>query len=297
MLYICNTSADYISKVNLNSFKEENRIPLSINSMEKNGPHDMCIYNDKLLVANNYSNSLSIIDLKIEKEVNKFFIGMHCNGVAVYDDMAYIICGESNSMIIFNLIKNKIEEEIPCGNLPHSIHIDKQNKIAVISNMQSDNLILIDCVEKEIIKNIKVGSYPTKALFVTNGKNILVCESNIGSDFKGCISIISLKNGSIINRIAAGYSPVDMFLSEECCYVSNFGDGSVSVISLVENKEIKRIKVGGMPRGIVKLDNNIYIGDNYNNLLIEVDVFIEKKRVIPIGKEPTGMMLLCKDIE
>lgn len=295
MLYICNTSEDCISKVDIDSFKEESKITLSGDSVEKNGPHDMCLYKDKLLVANNYSNSISIVDLKIEKEIDKFFIGMHCNGVGVCEDVAYIVCGESNSMIIFDLVKNKIMEEIPCGNLPHSIHIDKKNKVAVISNMQSDELIILDCIDNAIIKNIKVGHYPTKALFISEGKNILVCESNIGSDFKGGISIISINNGNEIGKILTGYSPVDMYFSKDYCYVSNFGEGSISVVDINNVKHTKKIITGGMPRGIVKLDKYIYVADNYNNLLIEMDIFIEKKRVIPIGKEPTGMMLLCND--
>ena len=50
-----------------------------------------------------------------------------------------------------------------------------------------------------------------------------------------------------------------------------------------------RSNVGGMPKGIIKLGESIYVGDNYNNLLIKADLIKENKKVISIGGEPTGM--------
>lgn len=291
-LYVCNTSAGYISKVNIKTFTEDNKIFLNCDTSKRIGPHGVSTYKDKLLVANCYSNNLSLIDINQNKEIENYFIGMHCNDVAVCDDNAYIICGELNNVIVFDLIKNKVVEEIPCGNFPHSIVVNRKNKLLLISNMESDSITLIDCNNKEQIKEIKVGCYPTKAIFTPDFRNVIVCESNLGSDYKGNISVISLKNNKILGRVEVGYSPVDMYYCQGECYVSNFGDATISIININNYKALKKIKVGGMPRGIIKNDKYIYIGDNYNNLLIQVDISLENKKVIPIGGEPTGMILL-----
>lgn len=290
-LYICNTFSDSISKVNLQDFREEHKINLTTDNQSRVGPHGICVYKDKLLVANNYSNSISIIDINKGIEIENYFIGMHCNDVSVFEDEAYIICGDLNNLIIFDLIKNSICEEIPCGNLPHSIDIDKKNKVLVISNMQNDSITLIDCVDKSVIKNIRVGAYPTKSLFSINGDHILVCESNLGGDSRGSISILSRKNYNVIYKILLGNSPVDMYCSRNKCFVSNFGDGTLSIVDINNYKQLKKINIGGMPRGIIKIGRNIYVGDNYNNLLIKVDMLEESKKVISIGKEPNGMTL------
>ena len=47
-----------------------------------------------------------------------------------------------------------------------------------------------------------------------------------------------------------------------------------------------------MPRGIIKSGENIYIGDNYNNRLIILNITNGRKKYIPIGGEPTGMILI-----
>lgn len=288
-LYVCNTSSDNISVVDTENFKEEMKIPLQLSKMDRVGPHGICVYKDKLLVANNYSHTISIVDTKVKEEVNSFFIGMHCNDAVVYEDKAYVICGESNHVAVFNLINNTIEEEIPCGDLPHSIDINKQKKIIVVSNFHNDSLTIIDLEDKNNVANVKVGAYPTKALFTVDGNNILICESNLGGDIKGNVSVLSLKGFKLINKILVGKYPVDIYPSSEHCYVTNFGEGSISVVDINNYKEIKRINVGGMPRGIVKMGNQLYVTDNYNNLLIAIDIESENKRVISIGGEPNGM--------
>lgn len=290
-IFICNTSSDYISRVSIDPFKEDARIYLNKENCDRIGPHGICIYNNKLVVANNYSNSISLIDIKSGNVEEEYFIGMHCNAVSVCDDYAYVICGESNCLVIFDLLKSKVVEEIPCGNMPHSIDINDQGKKILISNMESSSLTIINKNDNGEIKNIKVGQYPTKAIFTKDRKYILVCESNLGEESKGNVTKISADDYSLVKRISVGSSPVDMYRSNDLCFVSNFSEGTISVIKISDFKELKRIKVGGMPRGVVKAGNYIYVGDNFNNMLIRIDLVCEKKQAIPIGNEPNGMTI------
>jgi YVTN family beta-propeller protein len=290
-LFVCNTSSDCISKVNLAMFREECKIPLGVDKNTKVGPHGVCAYKDKLLVANSYSNSLSIISLEEEKEIEEYFIGMHCNGVEVFEDNAYVVCGELDSIIVFNLTRKKIVEQIPCGSFPHSISLNKNKKYMVVSNMHSDNITLMDCRNKESVLNIKVASYPTKAVFNQSGEYILVCESNMGISSNGTLSVLDAKSLKILGRVRVGNSPVDLYSEGNYCYISNFGDGTISIVDINKLKELKRIKIGGMPRGIIKSGKYIFVGDNYNDLLVQINIEKESKKAISIGGEPTGMTI------
>jgi YVTN family beta-propeller protein len=290
-LYICNMASDYVSKVDLGTFAEKEKIILS-NKGTKVGPHGICCWKNDLITANCYNNSITRIDLISGKEDASYYIGRHCNDVDVYKDIAYIICGESNDIVAFDLISNKIIEEIPCGSLPHSIAINKNSGLIAVSNMQSDSITLINPGTNECLKEIKVGPYPTKAIFSSDGKKMFVCESNLGSDKTGTISIVSVETCSVVSRIKVGKAPVDLWCDGLICYVSNFNEGTVSVVYLEDNEEVKRINIGGMPRGIVKKGRYLYIGDSYSNLLIKYDIYMDKKKVIPIGGEPTGMTLV-----
>lgn len=290
-LYVCNTSTDTISKINLIAFKEEKQISLRRNSLNKIGPHGICVYEDKLLVANSFGNSLSIIGISEEEEIENYFIGMHCNGVEVCEHNAYIICGELNNVIVFNLIMKKIIEEIPCGSFPHSININNNKALAVIANMHSDSITIFDCLNREKVIQLSVSEYPTKAIISDDGQYIFVCESRLGIRPSGTLSIIEVNSLKTIAKIKLGNSPVDMYAEQDYCFISNFGDGTISIVDINKLKEVKKIKIGGMPRGIVKYNKHVYAGDNYNNLLIQVDIEKENKKVISIGGEPTGMTL------
>lgn len=291
-MYVCNLSSDCLSKIDLQYFKEECRIELGHNKNERIGPHDSCIYNDKLIVANCYNNTISLIDISKDKYEESFFVGSHCNGVVTFKNYAYIICGDLNNVTIFDLETYKFMEQIPCGNLPHNIEINKKINCIAITNMDSDSVTLIDCKDNSVAKEIKVGPYPTKSLFSPDGNYLYVCESNLGSDSKGSISIISVKNCNLIQRISVGNSPIDMFCNCNYCFISNFGEGSISIVDVNNYKELKKIIVGGMPRGIISYNGFIYVGDNYNNLLMQIDIKNKIKKVICIGGEPTGMTLV-----
>lgn len=289
-LYVCNTSSDSISKISMDPFMITDTLSLCSNSFDRIGPHDICCYGNKLLIANNYSNSIIMVDSN-DFEINKeFFIGIHCNGVRVWNDKAYVICGELNCIIVFDLIREKIIEEIPCGNLPHSIDIDYDNGKLVVSNMESNTITVMNLYNNEI-KNIRVGNYPTKAIFTDYGNFILVCESNLGQDSRGNIAVLSSDEFQNIKNIKVGRAPVDIFCSKDICLTSNFGEGTLSVLDLKYLREIKRIKLGGMPRGLIKYDNYIYVGDNYNNLLFKIHINFENRSVLKVGKEPTALIL------
>ncbi|WP_435790819.1 YncE family protein [Clostridium sp.] len=290
-LYVCNTSSDCISKVDLDSYIEEKKIYLDSENLKRIGPHGIYIHENKVITANSYDNSISLVDM-YSYETESYFIGMHCNDLSVYDDKVYVLCGDSDDILVFDLDKKHIVEAIPCGNLPHSIYICKKRNLIIVANMNSDSITIIDGAANGKIKSIRVGAYPTKAVITADGKYILVCESNIGMDSKGSISIISLKNFNVLYKIPVGNSPVDMYFNERFCYVSNFGEGTVSIVDVNNYKEIKKIEVGGMPRGILEDEKYLYVGDNYNNLLIRIDKTTENKKAIAIGGEPTGMALL-----
>jgi DNA-binding beta-propeller fold protein YncE len=288
-LYVCNTAADYISKVDTITLKEK-KITLC-NKSSKIGPHGICSYENYIIVANCYSNSISKVDVVNDKECDNFYIGSHCNDVDVYKKEAFITCADSNNIIVFDMEKDRVVEEIPCGINPHSVDINHRGLIAV-SNMESATITFTHANSKDLNKEIKVDSYPIKVRFSKDGRLLYVCESNLGEDKNGHIAIISVDDMKLVKRIVVGKSPVDIFIDKEIGYVSNFNDGSISILNLKNYKEEKRIYFCGMPVGITKQNDFIYVGDSLNNLLIRYSLSTGEKKVIAIGDEPTGMTLL-----
>lgn len=290
-LYICNTTGDRIDKVDMLNFTLEKSIKLPGVSGNKIGPHGLCIQGDLLFVSNCYDGSVSIINL-LSNEVDSYYLGRYCRDICALGNHLYIICGDSNSIVTFDLIKKEIIEIIPSGDSPHSIDCCSSINKIVVANNGDDSVTIFDSLYGCDIANIKVGSSPTKALFTKNGDNILVCESAMGTLERGCISIISSKNYKTIRRITVGNCPFDMFCNEKFCFVTNYGDGTINILDTIDFNVINTIKTGGMPRGIVCYENYIYIGDSYNNLIMRINMNnIQEKLIIPLSGQPTGMII------
>lgn len=287
-IYVCNTFSDYISEIDIKEFKENKRINLSTHS--RIGPHGISRFNQHIITANNYSNDITIINLE-DYSISSFYIGSRCNDVKVYEDKAYIVCGDSNDMKIFNIKEKIIERTIFCGNFPHSVDIEHNYNMILVCNMGDGVLNLIDLKEEKSIKHRSIGSYPTKAVFSSCGEKIFVCESCLGSNKNGNIRILD-KNLCEVKILKVGINPVDIFCGKENIYVSNMGEGTISIIDEKDFKEVERIKVGGMPRGVIEKDNFLYIGDYFNSKLIRISLKDLESKHIYIGKEPNSMILV-----
>lgn len=287
---LCNTGSDSLSKINSEDLKIES-LYLSIGE-KPFGPHGLSLYNDKILVANNYNNSISIVDLSKFEEEKSIYIGAHPNALIAYNDIVYVTCGESNSVIVYDLINERVNFELPTGRLPHSIDLLKKEKLAFVSNMDENSITVIDCDKNNIIKKIIVGDNPIKISISDKRNYLYVCMSYLGYGTEGYVGIISLKNLEVIAKIKVGLAPVDLFEDDNYLYVSNFCSGYISIINLNKFQEENRIIVGGMPRGIVKLDKKIYIGDYLNGSLKTVDIKNNVIKSILTGIEPNDMCII-----
>ena len=289
-IIVCNTGSDSLNKINTENLKNQSII-LSADESPL-GPHGLSLYKEKILVANNYNNSISVINYKNFKEESNFYIGAHPNDIVAYDGIAYVSCGESNSVIIYDLINERVNFEVPTGRFPHNIALEEDKHLIFISNMGDDNISVIDYINNKEIKRIKVENTPIKITLSKNKKYLYVCMSYLGYDKKGDIGIIELKTLELINKIQVGMSPVDLFEEDGYLYVSNLCDGSISVVNLKNLKEENKIIIGGMPRGIVKDRENIFVGDYLNGVLKVINIKNTKVKAMTIGTEPNAMILV-----
>ena len=289
-IVLCNTGSDSLNKINTENLKNQS-IFLSAGESPF-GPHGLSLYKDKILVANNYNNSISLVNYKSFKEENNIYIGAHPNDIVAHDDIAYVSCGESNSLIIYDMINDRVNFEVPTGRFPHNIVLLEEENLIFISNMGDDSISVIDYINNKEIKRIKVENTPTKINISKNKKCLYVCMSYLGYDRKGSIGIIDLKTLELINKVKVGLSPIDLFEDDNYLYVSNLCDGSISIVNLKDLKEENKIIIGGMPRGIVKVKENIFVGDYLNGILNVIGIENKKIKAIPIGSEPNAMTLV-----
>ena len=310
-IILCNTGSDMISRIDTQSSDVRNFI---LNKNENSfGPHEITIYKDTILIANNYNNTISVIKKsQLEgnynekensnqknkwqyayiKEQKDFYIGAHPNDIVQYGDNAFITCGEADSIIVYDLNSEKINFSIPVGRFPHNITLCEKRRLAFTSNMGDDSISVIDIESYKEIKRITVESTPIKINLSNNNHYLYVCMSYLGYDKEGYIGIMSLESLEFICKIKVGFSPVDLYEENGYIYVSNFCGKSISIVSIDNLKEEKRIDVGGMPRGIIKHDEKIFVCDYLNGVVNIINLYTKQINTTAVGREPNAMVLV-----
>lgn len=288
-LLVCNTGSDSISKINIRDFSVE-KLLLKIGG-KPIGPQGTYLNNGIMYTANNYNNSISIIEKETLVEVENFYVGPYPNDLVYYDERLYIACGEANAVIVYDLIEKKIVFKLPTGLWPHNIEVEKERGLILVSNLQGNSVSVIDGnINKEII-SVKTLEYPTKIKISKDKDKFYVCESYIGDIKKGYIEVFSLNDFKSLKRIKVGKAPMDVCEDGDLLYVSNFNEGTISVVDVNMGREIDKIVVGGMPKGILKYENNLYIGDYLRSKIIVLNLDSKLTKAIEVGVEPNAMAL------
>lgn len=287
-IVLCNTGADSLSKIDLDTFNVE-KILFKFSEIPV-GPHGIRKYGNEIITANNYSDSISIFSSINFEEIRNIKIGPKPNDLVKVNDKIYTICGESNAVVAYDLNQGRVLLELKIGNWPHSIDYCDRKGLLFVSNLEENCTKIINLEDYQIIKTLLTPEYPTKVRISNNKKYIYICESYLGSDDNGYLDIFSMETFDRVARIEVGTSPIDMYEDNENIYVSNFTEGSISVIDKNLFKAVKTLYIGGMPKSILKKDNKIYIGDYLKGRLIVIEE--EKvKKIIAIESEPNAMIL------
>lgn len=289
-IFVCNTAGDSLSEINLTDYSVK-KYPLDLGEKPV-GPHSIICYDNKLIISNSYNNSISIFSLDEKMEKENMYIGSYPQDMCIYGKVIYVVCSDSNSIIEVDIESGEIITSIPVLEYPHNIEIDEESKVAYVSNLNSNSISVVDLDKKVVKAAIKTYDNPTKIFLSKDKKMLYLCESYFGKEIEGYIAIISTKNNKIIKRIRVGLEPADFVLDDNKLYVTNSGEGTLSIIDLNKGREVKKIYIGGMVKSIIKIGNDIFIGDYMNGRVVKINLKERIIKNITVGKEPNAMILV-----
>lgn len=287
-IILCNTGSDSLSQISTDDYNVK-RITFKLCD-KPIGPHGIKVYGDKIITANTYNDSISFFNVKTLVEEKNFKVGPKPNDILLVDDKLYTICGESNAVVVYDIHDEKAVCEISTGSWPHNIEFYNDKNLILVSNLEGNSITVISRDSNDVIKTISTPEYPTKLKVSNDNEMLYVCESYLGSERDGYLDIFSLKDFSRVKRIELGSSPIDLCEDDENIYVSNFTDGSVSIVDKLSLKVRNTLYTGGMPKGIIKYLDNLYVADYLKGRLIVIENY-KMKKVIAIEAEPNAMTL------
>jgi YVTN family beta-propeller protein len=221
---------------------------------------------NKLYVANQFSNTISVIDIDTSKVEANIDTGDSPYDVDVnpFSNRIYSSNRESNTVSVIDGFTNKELTEIPVGNSPVGIGTNLAANWIYVASMDSKTISVIDPIVNKVRQSLKYASSPYD--IIVNPHTNRVYVSDLGKD---SVLVLDGNSNTLITSVPVGSKPSGLAINTQTdtIYVSNFRNNSVSVINGTSNKIETDIKVGDSPVGIAvnPRTNKIYVNNLIDN--------------------------------
>jgi YVTN family beta-propeller protein len=264
-------------------------------------PHEVVVSSDgKLAFASNYGstnpgNSISVIDLAARKELRRLDLGAlrRPHGLDFADGKLYFTA-ETNKLIgRYDPAANQIDWLLGTGqNTTHMIIVLPDASKMFTANIGSDSITVI---ERAGVQNwnetvIPVGKGPEGFDLSPDGKQLWAAHSQ-----DGAVSVIDLFTKKVIHtfNIQTKRSNRLKFTPDgRLVLITDLTAGDLVVLERATKKELKRIKMGRSPAGIlVQPDSSrayVAVTGDDNVAVIDLKTFDLTAR-INTGAGPDGM--------
>lgn len=227
----------------------------------------------KIYVANEYSNTISVIDIeKSEVETNIEVDDLPYDlDINPFTNRVYSSIRGTDIISVIDGFTNREITTLPVGNTPVGLGINLANDVLYVANMNSKTITVIDLIENEVLKTLNYTSLLDKFVpydIVVHPDTNKVYISDLGNH---SIAVLDGRpaNLTLLSSIPVGLRPsvLAINVNSNTIYVSNFLSDSVSVINGTNDKVETTIKVGDNPIGIAvnPKTNKVYVHNSQDN--------------------------------
>jgi PQQ-dependent catabolism-associated beta-propeller protein len=211
-----------------------------------------------LYVSNEETAELSVLDVEAGKVLHSVPVGKQPEGVTVRPDgkVVYVTSEEDDLVVAVDTQTLKEIARIPTGKRPRSIAFAKDlaSTTAFVTNELGASVAVFDTKTHQVQKQIPVvveggpEQRPMGAVFSADGKKLFVSTGR-----GGAVAVIDVGRREIIRMLpAVGARPWGIAVSRDGkrLYTANGPSEDISIIDLASG-QTKRVKVGGLPWGVV----------------------------------------------
>lgn len=227
-------------------------------------------YNERIYIANESSNNISVIDTKSYKIIGTVSVGINPSDI-VFDsnnNRIYVCNRDSDSVSVIETSTNTISSTISVGNYPVGIEFDYENNYVYVSNQLDNKISVIDTTSNVISATISITS-PNSLSYNWNNNKLYV--SGASDD----VRVVDVSLNTITATISVGNDPQGLEYDSinNRIYVTNNLSNNVSVINSNTNVVISSVSVGSNPIGIKfdNINNKIYVSNSGDSTISVID--------------------------
>jgi YVTN family beta-propeller protein len=289
-IYVPNTGSDTVSVVDPNTYKVIRTIPVGRQPQHVSPSWDL----RTLWVANDQGNSLTPINpntgavgatVPVDDPYNLYFTPDGTRAVVMAEARQRMDFRDSNTMALERSLP------VPCKGLNH-LDFSPDGRTAVASCEFDGQLLLIDMVNERVLETIEVGGMPQDVKLSPDANVYYVADMKLNG-----VHVIDATSFRQLSFIKTGLGAHGLYPSRDATklYVSNRGEGSVSVIDFatqeVVDKWVFNGGKGSPDMGGVSADGKVlWLTGRYDAELYAISTDTGKLIVPPIkvGKGPHG---------
>jgi len=261
------------------------------------GPHEVTASTDgKLAFVGNYGTAqnpgrtISVIDLAAQKELRRVDLGplRRPHGMAFADGKVYFTAEVNKLVGRYDPASNQVDWLLGTGqNSTHMVLLSKDGNQIFTSNIGSDSITIMDRGSGPLAWNetvVPVGKGPEAIDLSPDGKQVWTAHSRDGG--VSIIDIASKKVNQTINAQTKRSNRLKFTPDGKLVFISDLEGGELVVLDASARKEIKRMKLGRSPEGILMQPDGsrAYVAVNGDNYVAVIDL----KTLEPAGRISVG---------
>jgi YVTN family beta-propeller protein len=264
-------------------------------------PHEAAASEDgKLAFVSNYGSStpgstISVIDLATQKEIHRLDLGSlrRPHGLAVFDGKLYFTCEVNKIIGRYDPATNQIDWLLGTGqDQTHMIELNRDGSQIYTANISGNTISVIDRTGAAnwSVTSIAVGKGPEGFDVTPDGKELWAAGSRDGS-----VSVIDIANKRVTRtfNVQTKRSNRLRFTPDgRLVLISDLDAGELVVLERETRKDLKRIKLGSQPAGILIPPDGAraYIAVTGDNNIAVIDLkTLDLVDRLSTGQNPDGM--------
>ena len=238
----------------------------------------------KVYVANEYSNTVSVLDTETDKIQDRINVGVFPYGIDTnpLNNRVYVTNRGSNTISVIDGSVNSKLVDITVGKSPVGIAVNPSANWIYVTNLDEGTVSVIDGITNKVIDTISVAQTPYGIAV-----NPLSNKIYVGDIIGNTVSVIDGETNKISANISVGKKPtglaIDITEGSNKLYVANHDSDSVSVIDTITNNVIDNISsVGDSPVGMAinPITEKLYVSNIGSNTVSVIDTKAINSRYI-----------------
>ncbi len=290
-VYVPNSDSNTVSVINPSTYKVIDQFPVGANPQHVVPSYDL----KTLWVNNDMGNSLTQINpatgrpgrtVQVTDPYNLYFTPDGHYAIVVEERMQSLAFRDAHTMRLHHTL------HVPCAGVNH-MDFTADGRYLVASCEFGENLIKVDVRRQKVVGTLRLpqGASPQDVRISPDGRTFYVADLHMNG-----VWMVDARTFRRMGFIHTGLAAHGLYPSRDSRYlfVSNRGEGSISVISFATHKVVHKWQIpgGGSPdMGGVSADGKVlWISGRYNGVVYAISTTNGHLLArVPVGNGPHGV--------